>query len=61
MDAPANPLTDNLYVTLACALIVVFYAARRYNTPETNRLSTTRSLFFLAGVGYVAASLAWLC
>jgi len=56
MNAPANPLTDNLYVTLLCALIVTFYAARRYNTPETNRLSTTRSLFFLTGVGYVAAS-----
>lgn len=56
MDASSNPLTDNLYVTLVCALIVVFYAARRYNTPESNRLSTTRSLFFLTGVGYVAAS-----
>ena len=58
MDATTeHPLTDNLYVTLACGLIVLLYAARRYNTPKTNRLSTTRSLFFLTAAGYVFASL----
>lgn len=58
MDATsAHPLTDNLYVTLACGLVVSLYAAKRYNTPQTNRLSTTRSLFFLTAAGYVFASL----
>jgi hypothetical protein len=40
-----NPITGDFFVTLACALVVAFYAARRYDTPETNRLSTTRILF----------------
>ena len=29
----------------------------RYNTPETNRVSTTRSAFLFTGAGYVGASL----
>jgi hypothetical protein len=59
METPAvqHPITDNLYVTLACALIVTLYAWKRYNTPASNRLSTTRSLFLFTGAGYVAASL----
>ena len=62
MENPAipgidHPVTGNLYVTLACALIVALYALKRYNTPETNRISTTRSLFLVTGAGYVGASL----
>ena len=51
-----HPLTASILVTLACGLIVMLYAAKRYDTPETNRLSTTRSLFFLTGAGYMATS-----
>lgn len=51
------PAADGL-VTLVCAAFVAFYAMRRYNTPETNRLSTTQSLFYLTGAGYLTASLA---
>jgi hypothetical protein len=47
----------NLLVTVVCGIVVALYAAKRYNTPETNRLSTTRSLFWLTGAGYVTASL----
>jgi hypothetical protein len=62
MENPAtpginHPMTENLYVTLACALIVALYALKRYNTPETNRISTTRPLFLVTGAGYVGASL----
>ncbi|HXW20351.1 MAG TPA: hypothetical protein VEK35_07610 [Roseiarcus sp.] len=59
MERPAieHPITDNIYVTLLCALIVALYAWKRYNTPETNRLSTTRSLFLFTGAGYIAATL----
>jgi hypothetical protein len=46
-----------MLVTIACGLIVMLYAAKRYDTPETNRLSTTRPLFFLTGAGYMATSL----
>jgi hypothetical protein len=51
------PSADAL-VTLVCAAFVAFYAMRRYNTPETNRLSTTQSLFYLTSAGYLTASLA---
>jgi hypothetical protein len=40
-----------ILVTAVCTLVVAFYAVKRYNTPETNRLSTTRSLFLLTGAG----------
>lgn len=50
-------MSADLLVTLACVAVVILYAAKRYNTPETNRFSTTRSLFHLTAVGYVAASL----
>jgi len=53
-----DPIKSDPLVTLVCALVVAFYAAKRYNTPDTNRLSTTRSLFLLTGAGYVTASLA---
>lgn len=57
-DMPADhPLTASILVTVVCSLIVILYAAKRYDTPETNRLSTTRSLFFLTGSGYIATSL----
>jgi len=46
-----------MLVTIACGLIVMLYAAKRYDTPETNRLSTTKPLFFLTGAGYMATSL----
>lgn len=54
----SDPIADNGFVSLACGLAVAFFAARRYDTPETNRLSTTQSLFLLSGAGYVIASLA---
>jgi hypothetical protein len=41
-----------------CAVLVAMHAARRYDTPETNRLTTTQTLFNLTRAGYVAASLA---
>jgi hypothetical protein len=52
-------VTDDIFVTLACGLVVALNAGRRYNTPETNRFSTTRALFLFTGAGYVAASLAF--
>src|ERR1700745_1940594 len=51
-------MTLDFSVTLVCVVVVAFCAASRYNTPETNRFSTTRSLFWLTTIGYVAASLA---
>jgi hypothetical protein len=57
-DSAINSSTSSLVVTLVCALLVVVHAAHRYNTPETNRLTTTRTLFNLSRAGYVAASLA---
>jgi hypothetical protein len=50
--------STNALVTLVCAVFVAVYAVRRYNTPETNRLSTTQSLFYLTGAGYLTASVA---
>lgn len=49
--------TVDVWVTGSCALVVALYAMQRYDTPETNRLSTTRRLFLASGAGYVAASL----
>ena len=49
--------TADLVVTLICAAVVAVHAWDRYNTPETNRVSTTRSLFLFSGAGYVSASL----
>lgn len=49
--------TADLLVTLICALVVAIHAWDRYNTPESNRVSTTRSAFLFTGAGYVGASL----
>jgi hypothetical protein len=54
--ATEQTATD-LVVTLICAVVVAFHAWDRYNTPETNRISTTRSLFLFTGAGYVSALL----
>jgi hypothetical protein len=56
MQDSATPTSADILVALACGLVVAFYAAKRYNTPDTNRLSTTRSLFLVTGAGYVVAS-----
>jgi hypothetical protein len=56
-DIAHHPLSDNLLLAGICAVIVALYAWERYNTPETNRLSTTRTLFLFTGAGYVVASL----
>ncbi len=50
-----NYATD-LLVSVVCGGFVAFYAMQRYNTPATNRHSTTQSLFLLTGTGYVLAS-----
>jgi hypothetical protein len=47
----------NLVLTLVCAVVVAVHAWHRYNTPKTNRVSTTRSLFLFTGAGYVSGSL----
>jgi hypothetical protein len=52
-----SPHATDLVVTAICAFIVAVHAWDRYNTPETNRVSTTRSLFLFTGAGYVSASL----
>jgi hypothetical protein len=53
----SDPIIANIVVTILCSVIVVIYAARRYDTPETNRLTTTKSLFLATGAGYLATSL----
>ncbi len=49
---------SSVFVTLACILVVILYAYNRYDTPDTNRLSTTRSLFIITGICYILSSLA---
>lgn len=49
--------TLDLIVTLVCAVVIAVHAWDRYNTPERNRVSTTRSAFLFTGAGYVGASL----
>ena len=49
--------TRDLIVTIICAAVVAVHAWDRYNTPESNRVSTTRSAFLFTGAGYVSASL----
>lgn len=56
--SPSDPITANVLLTLFCSIIVMVYAARRYDTPETNRLTTTKLLFLVTGAGYLATSLA---
>lgn len=52
-----HPASDSPLLITVCGVLVALYAWERYNTPETNRISTTRSLFLFTGAGYVAASL----
>jgi hypothetical protein len=49
-------MNENTWVVLICGFFVAFYAASRYNTPESNRRSTTRILFWTTGAGYVLTS-----
>ena len=49
--------TADLLITLVCAVVVTVHAWDRYNTPDSNRVSTTRSAFLFTGAGYVSASL----
>jgi hypothetical protein len=49
-------MSNDAWITAACALIVAFYAMQRYDTPATNRLTTTRRLFIASGAGYVLAT-----
>jgi hypothetical protein len=55
-----GPETDasNPYVMLVCMAAVTLYAYNRYDTPGTNRLSTTWSLFVLTGICYIISTLA---
>jgi hypothetical protein len=55
-----GPETDasNPYVMLVCMAAVILYAYNRYDTPGTNRLSTTWSLFVLTGICYIISTLA---
>ncbi len=53
----ADPIISDPFVTAVCCVFVMFYAFRRYDTPETNRQSTTRSIFLITGAGYVLVSL----
>ncbi len=63
MDASASERsiealqTADVLVPLICAAVVAVHAWDRYNTPESNRVSTTRSAFLFTGAGYVSASL----
>src|SRR5271155_721043 len=57
MDCSARtPLTD-LLVTLICIAVVAVHAWDRYNTPKSNRVSTTQAAFLFTGAGYISASL----
>jgi len=53
-----DPITSDILVTITCAGVVAMYSAKRYNTPETNRVSTTQVRFLFTCAGYVVASLA---
>jgi hypothetical protein len=55
--SPTAERTWDLVVTLTCAVVVGVHAWDRYNTPESNRVSTTRSAFLFTGAGYIGASL----
>ena len=63
MEHPAGDLsqtaghTADLLVTVICAVVVAVHAWDRYNTPESNRVSTTRAAFLFTGAGYVSTSL----
>jgi hypothetical protein len=55
-DLPQTATMD-LIVTLICAVVVAVHAWDRYNTPASNRVSTTRAAFLFTGAGYVSGSL----
>jgi hypothetical protein len=55
-DFPQTATMD-LIVTLICAVVVAVHAWDRYNTPASNRVSTTRAAFLFTGAGYVCGSL----
>ena len=61
-DAAHAPMLNDPVIAWFCAFVVAIYAIQRYNTPDTNRLSTTRNLFLTSGAGYVTASVGmyWL-
>jgi hypothetical protein len=56
-DVAQHTADGDLLVTAICGFVVALCAWDRYNTPETNRVSTTRSLFLFTGAGYISASL----
>jgi hypothetical protein len=55
--AGIDPITADPFLTALCGAFVAYYAFRQYDTPETNRQSTTRSLFIITGLGYVIVTL----
>lgn len=55
--SPTAEQSWDLVVMFICAGVVAIHAWDRYNTPKSNRVSTTRSAFLFTGAGYVAASL----
>jgi len=57
VDVAQHTAASDLLVTTICGFVVALCAWERYNTPETNRVSTTRSLFLFTGAGYISASL----
>ena len=57
MDYTARTAATDLLVTLICAAVVAVHAWDRYNTPKSNRVSTTRAAFLFTGAGYISASL----
>jgi hypothetical protein len=42
----------------ACGLLIVIYAWGRFNTPPSNRSSTSQKLYWSSGAGYVLSALA---
>jgi len=57
MECGERTAIADLLVTLICAAVVAVHAWDRYNTPKSNRVSTTRAAFLFTGAGYISASL----
>ena len=51
-------MQHDVWIMVVCALVVAGRAMQRYDTPETNRLTTTRNLFVFSAACYVITSLA---
>lgn len=51
-------MQHDVWIITLCALVVAGRAMQRYDTPETNRLTTTRNLFLFSAACYVMASVA---